>query len=735
MRPVDLLELGGMRRTPYIAQAEAAECGLACLAMVAGRHGLSTDMAELRRRFPLSLKGATLKSLMDIAEQIGLTARPLRGEPVALAQLPLPAVLHWNMRHFVVLTKVRRGPKGLCYCIHDPASGARWVRQGELSRAFTGVILELTPSQSFQPKREKRNLGITQLWSKLDGLWSSLRTVLLLSLVLQLAALGGPFYLQLAVDTAFPAFDSDLLLMLAVGFGGLALINMATSWLRSLVLVSLGTALSYQVVVNLYRHLLRLPLPWFEKRHVGDIISRFDSTRPISDLLSRGLIAALVDGAMALVTLALMFVYSPLLASVAFTTLMLFICLRAVFLHALRMRNIDAITTAARENSSFIESVRGIAALKAFGQEENRQRIWQQRKADAVNAEIRLGRLNAGFDAAGQLILGLERVLFVYIAISMAMAGGFTVGMIFAFHAYKQQFLDAGTRLVEQAISFRLLDVHLDRIADIALSPAEAANENQAAGADFDGGLELRNVFFRYGAGEEDVLRGVSFTVRAGEMVAVTGPSGGGKTTLLKIMMGLFDPEQGQVMSGGRVLKSLGPHHWRRRIGSVSQDDQLYAGTLAENIAFFDPEIDMARVIEVARLACVDGDIGALPLGYETLVGDMGSALSGGQKQRVLLARALYPRPIILFMDEGTAHLDSACEEAVLRSLQALEITRVIVSHRSGPIEAADAIVVLREGRANLFPTQRGVRWLENESFAASVGEASAAVVQPDVAG
>lgn len=715
MKPVDLLELGGVRRTPFVEQSEAAECGLACLAMVAGAHGLRIDMPALRRRFGLSLKGATLKSLMQIAEQIGFTARPLRGEPDALRQVPLPAVLHWNMQHFVVLTKVSRGLSGVRYHVHDPAFGAIRIGEAELSRRFTGVVLELTPSQRFQPKNEKSGLRITQLWSKLDGLWSSLRTILLLSLVLQLVALAAPFYLQLSVDTAFPAFDRDLLLMLAVGFGGLAAIQMATAWLRSLVLVSLGSALSYQVVVNLYRHLLRLPLPWFEKRHVGDVISRFDSTRPIADLLSRGLIAAIVDGMMALATLALMFVYSPLLGAVAVTALLLFIALRIGFLHALRMRNVDAITTAARESSSFIESVRGIAALKAFGQEPNRQRIWQQRKAEAVNAEIRLGRLNAGFDSAGQLILGIERVLFVYIAISLAMGGGFTVGMIFAFQAYKQQFLDAGMRLVEQAIDFRLLDVHLSRIADIVLSPPETGVEEAADGSEIGGEVELRSVFFRYGAGEAEVLRGVDLKVAPGEMIALTGASGGGKTTLLKIMMGLFETGHGQVLSGGRPLRSLGIRNWRRQIGSVSQDDLLYAGTLAENIAFFDPEIDMNRVREVARLACIDIDIQALPLGYESLVGDMGSALSGGQKQRVLLARALYRRPKILFMDEGTAHLDPASEEAVLQSLRSLNMTCILVAHRSKAIEAADRVVLVMNGSAVV--KRRGPQGMSTEGI------------------
>ncbi len=699
MRPVDLLDLGGVRRTPYVEQTEASECGLACLAMVAGYHGLATDMPTLRRRFSLSLKGATLKALMQVAEQIGFNARPLRGEIVSLAELPLPTILHWDLSHFVVLVRIRQRLGRKEYVIHDPARGARTIPEQELSRHFTGVALELTTSEKFQPGNQVSRIRITQLWSKLSGLWMALRQVLLLSIVLQVIALASPFYLQLAIDTAFPAFDADLLLMLALGFGGLAIINMLTSWLRSVILVTLGSSLSYQVVTNLNRHLLRLPLGWFEKRHVGDIVSRFGSTRPIADLLSQGLIAAVIDGAMAFVTLALMYVYSPLLASVAAVALLLVIALRLAFLHALRMRNVDAITTAAKENTSFIETVRGVAAIKAFGQEGNRQRIWQQKKADAINAEVRLGRLTAGFDAAGQLVLAIERVIFVYLAVTMGMAGALTVGMVFAFQAYKQQFLDATMRLTEQAIDYKLLGVHLNRISDIALATPESSASSADTMVAIHGELALHGVYFRYGAGEEEILAGVNLRVQAGEMIALVGPSGGGKTTLLKIMMGLFDPLNGTVTVDGRPLASLGLEQWRRRIGSVMQDDTLYAGTLAENIAFFDPEIDMARVVEVAQLAHIHDDILAMPLRYESVVGDMGSALSGGQRQRVLLARALYGKPVVLFIDEGTAHLDATAEAAVMGAISELPITRIVSAHRPGAIATASRHFHVENGR------------------------------------
>ena len=709
--PLDLLELGGRRRTPYIPQGEASECALACVAMIASHHGYKSDMVTLRQRYGMSLKGANLKQVMQVAEDIGFNTRPLRAEVDDLRHLALPALLHWNLNHFVVLTRIGSGRRGPRYHIHDPACGALALDVEDVSRHWTGVALELLKSETFKPKIERKQLGIAQLWSSMTGFWQTIRSVLLLSLVLQMVVLAAPFFLQISIDTVFPSFDSDLLLMLALGFGGLTVINLMASWLRSLILVTLSNSLSYQVIVNLFRHLVRLPLDYFEKRHVGDIISRFGSTQPISQLISQGMIAAFIDGLMALLTLALMFIYSGLLAGIAITALAIYVAIRLAFLQALRLRNLDVITTAAKENSNFIETLRGISAIKAFGQEGNRQRLWQTTKADAVNAQIKLGRLTAGFDALGQFVVALERVVFVYIAIRLAFDSLLTIGMIFAFQAYKQQFLDAGMRLTEQALNYQIVKVHLTRIADIALSPLEERNAVKSnEEPDFTKPLVLDRVFYRYGVNEPMVLQGVSLKIEPGEFVAITGPSGGGKTTLMKILMCLFQPSSGTVQLGDRPIDSYRKGKYRRAIGSVAQGDSLYAGSLAENIAFFDPDIDMKRVREAALQAHVGAEIDAMPMGYETLVGDMGSVLSSGQMQRILLARALYPKPTILILDEGTANLDEENEQKILDTLRRLQITRIAIAHRPATLQAAERVLVMRSGSLSLAAS--GGSWL-----------------------
>lgn len=686
----------GSGRTPMIQQSEASECGLACLAMIAGYHGYRTDLVALRQRFSFSLKGATLGQLMDCAEKIGLSARPLRGDLDDLDHLALPAVLHWDLNHFLVLTKITRHVKGPKYHLQNPATGHEVVTRENISQHWTGVALELAKSDTFLPRIERKPMAIRQLWSSITGLWSSLRKILILSIILQLAALAAPFYLQSAIDTAYQAADKPLLYVLALGFGTLALIEFATNWLRSLVILHIGNALSYQVVVNLFRHLLSLPLSWFEKRHVGDIISRFGSTAPITQLITNGMVASLIDGAMAILTLALMLLYSPLLGALALLALLLFLGLRVVSFQSVRLQNVNSIAASALEQTAFIESIRGIATIKAFGQESNRLRLWQLKKVDAVNASIRLGRLGACFESVAGLITSIERVVFVYIAVSFALDGRMTVGVIFALQAYKQQFLNSGIRLIEQVINLSIIRVHLERISDIAFSRGEdGPSVRSIDDVNVQGRLSLEGIGFVYGAGEPPVLRSITFQIQPGEMVAFVGPSGGGKTTLMKIMMGLLDPNVGRVLVDGVPLPSLSKNAYRRHVGSVAQSDTLFNGTIAENIGFFASDLDMARVIEVARLAHVDEDIQRMPLGYDSLVGDMGSVLSGGQCQRVLLARALYNRPKILFMDEGTANLDQDSEEAVLAALKQLAITRVVIAHRPHAIAAADRVFMV----------------------------------------
>lgn len=691
------LNLSGRNRLPVIRQNEAAECGLACLAMVATYYGLKTDLATLRRRYAASLQGMTLKNVIDVAGRMDFTSRPIKVPLDMIAQVKLPAILHWDMNHFVVLKSVSRGR----LVVHDPAFGERVFNRDEFSQHFTGIALELTPAETFEKRDERVTLRLSDLWGRMFGLKRNLVQVFILSVILQLFVLTSPFYLQIAVDEVLSKFDTDLLLVIALGFAGFTLINFITEALRGYVLLYFGSMMSYQMVGNLFRHLIKLPVDFFEKRHIGDIISRFGSMEPIKGMLTEGLIASLIDGIMAVTTLILMFVYSPLLAMISLGAWLIYFCLRMILYRPFRTAEEDAIVSRAKENSTFIETVRGITSLKLFGAERQREAVWQNRYGDVINMNARAEKLKIWFESANAGIFGLEHIILIYVAAKMVMAGDFTVGMIFAFMAYKQNFTDKASALVEKAIDFRMLNLHLERIADIAHAEQEDQGTDLPGHMDtkpLDGRMTLRDIRYRYADNTPFVLKGVSLDIRAGESVAIIGPSGCGKTTLLKIMTGLFRPTDGEILLDGVPLGDYGLGQYRRQIGVVMQEDELFSGSLAENIAFFDPETDMARVVAAAKAAMIHDEIMAIPMKYESLVGDMGTTLSGGQKQRIMLARALYRQPKILFMDEGTAHLDVATERTVNDSVASLGITRIIIAHRPDTIRMAGRVMEMQDG-------------------------------------
>jgi ATP-binding cassette, subfamily B, bacterial CvaB/MchF/RaxB len=682
--------LAGRNRLPLIRQTEAAECGLACLAMIAGYHGHRIDLNTLRRRHPVSLKGVTLRGLMQVAGELALAGRPLRFELDQLRQLRLPAIVHWDMQHFVVLKSVSR--RGIV--LHDPARGERAMTLAEASRHLTGVALELAPSGGFAPKEETARLPLSAFLTDLRGNTHALVQVFALSLILELFVIASPFYLQLTVDEVIARGDVDLLVVLAAGFALLTAIKVGAGLVRSLVIVALQNLLHVQIGTKLFHHLLRLPLAWFEKRHVGDVLSRFGSIEPIRNLIAEGMIAALIDGLMALATLAMIFVVSPLLAAIVVVAFILYAALRLALYPLFRRRSEAAIECKAMENSLFVETLRAMQTLKLFNREGEREAQWLNRFADTVAANIRLGRARIAFTTINDVIFGLETIITVYVAARLALGGSLTVGMIFAFISYRQHFIEKGVMLVEKALDLRILDLHLERLADVALSSPEHGHDRPLAYLrPIHGRIELRHVFFRYAETEPFVLEDINLTIAPGEFVTIRGPSGGGKSTLVKILLGLMAPTSGEVLIDGIPLATIGARAYREQVGAVMQDDQLLSGSIADNICFFDSAFDHERMIACTQLAAIHDEIMAMPMTYNSLVGDMGSSLSGGQRQRVLLARALYRNPRILVLDEGTAHLDVDNERRINRCLRELAMTRISVAHRPEAQSAADRVV------------------------------------------
>ncbi len=687
--------LPGTRRVPTVEAAEGAECALACLTMIARFHGHDLDLNALRQRFPASLAGTTLRALMRMADQLGLSTRALKLEMEDLSKLQLPAILHWDLNHFVVLSKVASSGAR----IHDPATGERQLSFDEISHHFTGVALELSPSSSFVPVSWRSQLKFWHLWSSIKGLPAGVTQVFILSAALQIVAFALPFQLQVVIDDAIAQSDKNLLLVVALGFGGLIVLQAAIGYLRDRVVLILSSLLSYQIVGNLVRHLLRLSTGYFEKRHLGDLLSRVRSSEPIRAAIAHGLIAAIIDGLIALLAVAILFFYSGLLAGIVLVSVVLYLATMLLAYPALQRRTREQILASASEQTTLMESLRAATTIKLMSREAEREAVWRNRYANVVNAQLAVGSLQISTNAVRSVLMGLQTVLVIYFAARMIIAGqGFSVGMLVAFFSFRQTFSDRATALVAQAMQFRLLGVHLDRLSDIVHAEAEPSLPGPF-GYGAQGAIRFKAVSFRYGSTERAILEEVDLNIEPGAFVAIVGPSGCGKTTLVKLILGLYPPTAGEIwLDGLPATASLWPA-WREHVGVVAQDDRLLSGTIADNIAFFDPQLDMQRVHKAAIAARIHDDILRMPMQYLSLIGDMGSMLSGGQKQRILLARALYREPKILILDEGTANIDPDTEESIAELVAALPVTRIVVAHRAALLARAQKVLLLRNGR------------------------------------
>jgi ATP-binding cassette subfamily B protein RaxB len=568
----------------------------------------------------------------------------------------------------------------------------------------------------FKPQQSPPRVKLSALIGKVQGIRRSLLQIFAVALVLQLFAIAGPLANQAVVDDVLTSGDHDLLTVVVLGFGILMVIQTALGFARSWMVMVLGQTLSLQWMGNVFAHLIRLPLRYFEQRHLGDITSRFGSVGVIQQTVTTAVVEAVLDGLMAVAALIMMLLYAPVLASVVITAVCAYGLVRWASFRPFRDAAAEHLVVSAKESTHFLETLRGILPLKLFGREEERRALWQNLIVEVQNRDVRTAKMGIAFSTANAFIFGIENLVVLWLGAKLIMgaqqsgglhaaaaadagASAFTLGMLMAFLSYKGQFTGRVSALIDYAVQIKMLGLHSERLADIALEPPERDEVPYNDLQHLEPSLELRHVSFRYGEGEPWILEKASFKVEAGQSVAVMGPSGAGKTTLLKIVLGILEPQEGTVLYGGVPMHQLGIANVRRRIGTVMQDDVLLTGSIADNISFFDVEMDHTRVQDCAKLANVHADIIRMPMGYHTLIGDLGSGLSGGQKQRILLARALYKAPRVLALDEATSHLDVANEQAVTAALSMLTLTRLIISHRPETMAGVQRVVQLTDGQ------------------------------------
>ncbi|MDJ0824155.1 MAG: peptidase domain-containing ABC transporter [Rhodobacter sp.] len=681
------------RRLPNILQSEASECGLACLVIVAGHFGMLIDMSTARTRFPVSARGSTLVDLMQIADDMKLNSRAVRVDLEQVRLLKRPCILHWNHNHFVVLTAVGRRAVEII----DPRIGLRKVSFKELDRSFTGVALELWPDIAFQPEDLRERTKLRSLLVNTQGLWSAGSKILLSSLLLELAVVLMPIGLKVVVDEVLIVNDLSLLTVIVLALCLLLLVQVLAQFTRAWTISLTGASLSLQWKSALYRHLMRLPSDYFAKRHIGDVVSRFRSLDSIQQTITSRSVSALVDGATSIFIVATMAIYAGALTALAVTGVAINLGLRLSLFPVFRRLTQTSIMTHADENSHFIESVRAIDSIKALGMEERRSTSWTNYMVQYINADLSVEKYNAMIEAVQRYILGGTRIVLIYVGTLGVLNGTISIGVFFAILTYSELLTTRTMAVVDVIIEFRLLRLHAERISDITLAPPEDDDTGiRPSPAETGAGqVKLRNVFFAYSKNDPVVLQDLSLTVEPGESVAISGPSGAGKTTLARLITGLALPTSGSISIDGMQLTPQTIAAYRSKVGCVLQDDRLLGGSIAQNICGFDPQADRDRIVQVARVAAIHDEIMEMPMQYESLVGDMGSTLSGGQQQRIVLARALYRKPSVLILDEATSHLDTTNEHVINAAVSNLQMTRIIIAHRESTLDSADRVIDL----------------------------------------
>jgi ATP-binding cassette, subfamily B, bacterial CvaB/MchF/RaxB len=684
-----LNQFSNPRKLPIILQDEIAECGHACVAMISNYLGHKLDLAAIRKINNPSTRGINLLEISNLFENLGFRTRALRVPLNELNLVKYPAILHWNMNHFVVLKQVKRN----LIVIHDPAVGIRKCSMEDVSKSFTGIVLEVEKSNDFKKLINKSNLSLYDLVKTIKGINKFIILLILLSLSIEGLSLLNPLFIQYVTDKVIGYSDANNLYIIASAFIILLFTQVFTEYIRGSLLIYLTNHLTEQFAANVVNHLLRLPLEFFEKRQKGDIQLKFQAIEQIQKKISTDFINTVLDGFMIIVNLAVMFIYSRLLTSLVIFTLIIYLMIRYASYHFLRKHAESSTYQHARATSVFLETLQGIIPIKTFLKERMRFNTWRNSYINSLNADIKVSRINVIYNVARQLLFQSELILVVCVGVSLVLAKKFSVGMLIAFLSFRLLFVNKASSFIQNLFDYKLISIHLARLNDILMQEREVIATGSGKIKEIKGSLSLQNVYFKYNSTANYVLKNITLDIKAGEKVAIIGPSGCGKSTLLKVMMGLLNKTDGEIFIDDIPLKDFGLKNYRELTSSVLQDDTLLSGSIMDNISFFAEEVDIEQVYHVAKLSFIHEAISPLPMGYETLVGEMGSTLSGGQKQRILLARALYKRPKILFLDEATSHLDVVNEKKINNSLKELNITQIIVAHRNETIQLVDKVI------------------------------------------
>ncbi|HHN75598.1 MAG TPA: peptidase domain-containing ABC transporter [Acidobacteria bacterium] len=685
---------GGVRRfarVPFVQQLEASDCGAACLAMTLALHGRRIGLPAVRSRVGSGRDGVTAQALVEAARELGLRARGVRIEPEDLRRLGSGAILHWNFDHFVVFERTTR--KGAW--IVDPTLGRIFVAQEALDEALTGVAIELSPGPDFNTGVERRG-GLVRVARQLLAYRRALALAFAASAGLQVSALALPLLTGVLVDRIVPRSERDLLGLLALGLLAVIGAHLLLSLTRSGSLLRLRRAADGEMGTHFVDHLASLPYRFFLDRPPGDLLSRFESQHALRAALSATALSTLLDGMMIGIYLCALFLASPVMGALTlllgtFQWLVFF-----VFRRQLSERTSRELIAVSRSRTRLVELLSGMETLKALGCARRAVDHWSGAWSEELDATAARERISLVAESlTGALRIAAPMAILLCGALQV-LAGSLSLGTMLALQALAGGVLMPLSNFVDTATGLQQLGSHVERIDEIL----DATPEQEKPGLPvlIAGAITAENLSFSYD-GKIPVLDGIHLRIGAGQCVAIVGPSGAGKTTLARTLIGLHRATRGRVLFDGRDLETLSLDRVRQQVGVVTQRSHIFALTIRENIALRHPQAPFEEIVEAARRAGFHDEILAMPLGYDTPLSAGGACLSGGQRQRLALARALLGRPRILLLDEATSEVDAVSEARIAAALAELQCTRIIVAHRLSSVKMADRILVVSGGQ------------------------------------
>lgn len=680
------------RRVPQSEQMNQYECGICCLKMMLSYYYYEIDMPDLREHFGDGRDGINLLKLKHVANHFKLDAvgKKLSVNDLLTMKFPLPAILHFENKHFVILEKVKKHK----FFIVDPARGKITLSLEEFNEKYSNVALFLWPNSTFQMRKRYLNFDFIKSVLKFKNL---LVSIFIFSLILQLLAVGVPMAIKYLIDSVMVEGESHLFSLFIYGFLAIILFQIMFTAIKNYLVILLQNKMDIQLMDRFLAHLLKLPYKFFETRSRGDLIYRANSNIQIREFLSQQLISSIINLLLIVVIFSYMLLESVVMAISILTIGILQILIVGFSQAKLKSLTQTQVSDQANTSSFMTEVLGGMSTVKALGIEPDIFQKWKKVFGRQINSTKKQEVFRMKIDLFTNTLNFLTPLAIIAVGITLVTNEEMTIGTLFAFQSLAITFLtplQALATLISDLVSIETL---LARIYDVLNTPIEDSkgkNANQ-----LKGDIVLSNVSFKYNQYGDDVIKDISLEIKAGQKIAIVGSSGSGKSTLAALLAGLYSPTDGTIRFDGLLFDDLNKRSFRRQVGIVLQENYLFNKTVFENITIHKPDTTMEEVIYAAKLAAIHDDIISLPMGYDTIISETGSNFSGGQKQRISIARALVTKPSILLFDEATSALDSITESEIDQNLFDLKCTRIFIAHRLTTIKNADLIVVMNNGR------------------------------------